>query len=77
MAEELSPELRELKRQTRIMAEKEATRAASGGLLIGVLIVVGLLYANAKALPVWAVIAIPVVIGVLAYRGAYKRHTEG
>lgn len=76
MAEQMSPELRELKRQTRMMAEKEANRAAGGGALIGIVIVLVLLF-NAVVLPTWAMFGLPLVLGFVAYRGAYNRYTRG
>lgn len=73
-----SPELRELKRQTRMMAEKEATRAASGALVLGIIADVAIVLNKPELMPwPWLYWALPIGLGVLAYYGTMKRHTEG
>lgn len=73
-----SPELRELKRQTRMMAEKEATRAATGGLFLGIVADIVIASNRPEMVPwPWVYWALPIGLAVLAYIGTMKRHTDG
>lgn len=72
-----SPETRELKKQTRMMAERDAWLAGGGGFLIGILVWLGLavmmpdLAANGIAM-----LAIPFTLAVVGYRYEYRRLTS-
>lgn len=75
MKQQMSPELRELKKQTRIQAERSALFSWIGGALIGVIISL-VLALNMVPLPWWAFLAIPVGLGVAAYYAELHRLTR-
>ena len=65
-----SPELRELKKQTRMMAEKEASRAAA------LLFILGLLGAGWIGLTGWPLLAAGVGAAVVGWVGAMKAYAD-
>ncbi|WP_041921574.1 hypothetical protein [Hyphomicrobium denitrificans] len=64
------PHLSELKKQTRMMAEKEAARMAAGGLLVG-LVMGGWFWGVPGAL------ILPVPLAIALYWSTFRKHTNG
>lgn len=74
-----SPELRELKKHTRVMAKKEANRAGAGGCVLGAMLGGVIVFLGAAYSP-WALAigaVLPVVCAVLFYRLEFKEVVDG
>ena len=73
---EESPELKELTKQTLLMAEKEAEKGASGGCFLGLLIGCGLFIWWPSTVTAALLFVLPVGLAITLYRHTKNRFTK-
>ena len=72
-------QLIELKKQTRILAQKEARKTAMSLASLSVIVLGIFIYARPDALnwlPLWTAFAVPIAFGILGYIASYADMTK-
>jgi hypothetical protein len=69
-------ELRELKKQTRLLAKRDAEKAGGAGAAIGIVLGIAMLLVWPSAISVIALFCLPLICGIALYRRTMQRLTS-